>query len=50
MAYAVFTGISAVGTTFVAAAAYGESLTAARLACIALVVAGVVGLRLAGAG
>ncbi|HEX5945877.1 MAG TPA: multidrug efflux SMR transporter [Acidimicrobiales bacterium] len=49
-AYAVFTGIGAVGTTFVAAAAYGESLTAARLACIALVVAGVVGLRLAGAG
>ena len=40
-AYAVFTGIGAVGTTLVAAAAFGESLTVPRLACIALVVAGI---------
>jgi quaternary ammonium compound-resistance protein SugE len=49
-AYAVFTGIGAAGTTLVAAVAFGEVLTAARLACIGLVVAGVVGLRLVGGG
>jgi quaternary ammonium compound-resistance protein SugE len=49
-AYAVFTGIGAVGTTIVAAVAFGEDLSPARLACIAAVVAGVVGLRIVGAG
>ena len=49
-AYAVFTGIGASGTTLVAAVAFGETLTTARLACIGLVVAGVVGLRLVGGG
>lgn len=47
-AYAVFTGIGASGTTLVAAVAFGEALTPARLACIGLVVVGVVGLRLVG--
>lgn len=49
-AYAAFTGIGAAGTTVVAAIVFDEPLTAARLACIAVVVAGVIGLRLAGAG
>jgi quaternary ammonium compound-resistance protein SugE len=49
-AYAVFTGVGAAGTTVAAAVLFGEPLTAARLASIAVVAAGVVGLRLAGAG
>jgi quaternary ammonium compound-resistance protein SugE len=49
-AYAAFTGIGAVGTTVVAAVAFDEPLTPGRLACIAVVVAGVVGLRLTGSG
>lgn len=50
-AYVVFTGMGAVGTVLVGIIAFAEPATAARLACIALVVAGVVGLRvLGGAG
>lgn len=45
-AYAVWTGIGAVGTVLVGAAVFGESLGAARLGCIALVMAGIVGLEL----
>ena len=47
-AYAVWTGIGAVGTALVGIAYLGEPATALRLACIALIVAGVVGLRFAG--
>lgn len=46
MAYAVWTGIGAIGVTVYGAVFYGETLSIPRLACIALVVAGVVGLRL----
>jgi quaternary ammonium compound-resistance protein SugE len=49
-AYAVFTGIGAAGTTVVAALAFDEPLTVARVLCIGAVIAGVIGLRLAGAG
>ena len=44
-AYAVWTGIGAVGTAALGMIVLGESRDAARLACIALIVAGVVGLR-----
>lgn len=44
--YAVWTGIGAVGTAAVGIVAFGESTAPARLASIALVVAGVAGLRL----
>lgn len=44
-AYAVWTGIGAAGTALVGMALLGESVTAARLACLAMIVAGVAGLR-----
>ena len=44
-AYAVWTGIGAAGTALLGMWLFGESREAVRLACIALIVAGVVGLR-----
>ena len=46
-AYAVWTGIGAVGTALVGIVYLGEPATALRLACIVLIVAGVIGLRFA---
>ena len=48
-AYAVWTGIGAVGTAALGIVLFGESASAARLACIALIVAGLVGLKLTSA-
>jgi quaternary ammonium compound-resistance protein SugE len=45
-AYAVWTGIGAVGTAVLGMLLFGEPREAARLACIALIVAGIVGLKL----
>jgi quaternary ammonium compound-resistance protein SugE len=45
-AYAVWTGIGTVGTAVLGILLFQEPATAARLACIALIVAGIVGLRL----
>jgi quaternary ammonium compound-resistance protein SugE len=45
-AYAVWTGIGAVGTVLLGVVLFGESLDAVRLGCVALVVAGIVGLKL----
>lgn len=45
-AYAVWTGIGAVGTAILGIILFGESREAARLASIALIVAGIVGLKL----
>ncbi|MGD9738770.1 MAG: multidrug efflux SMR transporter [Bauldia sp.] len=45
-AYAVWTGIGTVGTVLVGFA-IGETVTALKLASIALIVAGIVGLKLA---
>ncbi|HEX2828894.1 MAG TPA: quaternary ammonium compound efflux SMR transporter SugE [Burkholderiales bacterium] len=44
--YAVWTGIGAVGTAILGIALFNEPATAARLSCIALIVAGIVGLKL----
>ena len=44
--YAVWTGIGAVGTAILGIALFGEPATAARLACIGLIVAGIAGLKL----
>lgn len=44
-AYAAWTGIGAVGTAALGMILFGEPATAARLACIALIVAGIVGLK-----
>lgn len=46
-AYAVWTGIGAVGAALAGLILFGESASALRLACIGLIVAGVVGLKLA---
>jgi len=45
-AYAVWTGIGAVGTAILGIALFGEPATLARLACIGLIVAGIIGLKL----
>jgi quaternary ammonium compound-resistance protein SugE len=45
-AYAVWTGIGAVGTALLGIALFGEPATAARLASIGLIVAGIIGLKL----
>lgn len=44
-AYAVWTGIGAVGAAIVGMLLFGESASAARLLCIALIVAGIFGLK-----
>ncbi len=48
-AYAVWTGIGAVGTAALGIALFGESASAARLVCIGLILAGLVGLKLTSA-
>ncbi|GIF02539.1 DMT family transporter [Actinoplanes siamensis] len=45
--YAVWVGIGAVGTAIVGMLALGESTSLARILCLLLVVAGVVGLKYA---
>jgi quaternary ammonium compound-resistance protein SugE len=47
-AYAVWTGIGAVGTAVLGIAFFGESLTLARVGCIALIVSGILGLKFLG--
>ncbi|MBX9990480.1 quaternary ammonium compound efflux SMR transporter SugE [Phreatobacter oligotrophus] len=44
-AYAVWTGIGTVGTVVLGIALLGDSASALRLACIGLIVAGIVGLK-----
>lgn len=46
-AYAVWTGIGAAGTAGLGMYLFGEPVTAARIGCLALIVAGIVGLKLA---
>ena len=46
-AYAVWTGIGAIGGVAVGIIAFGESASALRIASAALIVAGIVGLKLA---
>lgn len=46
-AYAVWTGIGAIGGVAVGIIAFGESASAMRIASSALIVAGIVGLKLA---
>ena len=45
-AYAMWTGIGAVGTAILGIILFGDPATALRLACIGLIVAGIVGLKL----
>lgn len=46
-AYAVWTGIGTIGTAILGIVLFSEPVTAIRLACIALIVAGILGLKLA---
>ena len=46
-AYAIWTGIGAVGTAIVGIVFLGESASLARIGCIALIAAGIIGLKLA---
>jgi quaternary ammonium compound-resistance protein SugE len=45
-AYAVWTGIGAIGTAVAGMALFGEPRDALRIACLLLIVAGIVGLKL----
>jgi quaternary ammonium compound-resistance protein SugE len=45
--YAVWTGIGSVGTAILGIVLFGDPATAGRIACIGLIVAGIVGLKLA---
>lgn len=44
-AYAIWTGIGAVGTVIVGILIFREPADAARLVCVGLIIAGVIGLR-----
>ena len=44
-AYAVWTGVGSVGTALLGILLFGESTSALRLACIGLIVAGIIGLK-----
>ncbi len=46
-AYAIWTGIGAVGTALVGIVLLGESASPARLLCIGMIGAGIIGLKLA---
>ena len=45
-AYAVWTGIGTIGTVALGIMLFGESSDVVRIACIGLIVAGIVGLKL----
>ena len=45
-AYAVWTGVGAAGTALLGIYLFGDPATAARLSCIGLVLAGIVGLKI----
>ncbi|QDS90198.1 Quaternary ammonium compound-resistance protein SugE [Rosistilla oblonga] len=45
--YAIWTGIGAVGTASLGILLFGEPATAVRIACIGLIIGGIVGLKLA---
>lgn len=49
-AYAAWTGLGSVGVVALGIVLYDEPVTLVRVGCIALIVAGIIGLRLAGTG
>ena len=44
--YAIWTGIGAIGTAILGIILFSESASATRIACIAIIVVGIVGLKL----
>lgn len=49
-AYGIWTGIGAVGTAILGMILFNEDRGPARLACLGLVIAGIIGLKLFGGG
>jgi quaternary ammonium compound-resistance protein SugE len=49
-AYAIWTGIGAVGTVVLGIILFGEDASPGRIACVVLIVSGIAGLKLASAG
>ena len=47
-AYVIWTGIGAVGSVIVGILCFGEAATFSRIACVILIVAGILGLKLMG--
>lgn len=45
-AYVVWTGIGSVGAFVAGVLLFGEAATAARIACVVLIIAGIVGLKI----
>lgn len=45
-AYAVWTGIGAVGTVILGIVLFGDSASVGRLVCVCLIVAGIIGLKI----
>ncbi|PPE66278.1 quaternary ammonium compound efflux SMR transporter SugE [Caldimonas caldifontis] len=45
-AYAVWTGIGAVGTVILGIVLFGDSASALRLVCVGLIIVGILGLKL----
>lgn len=45
-AYAVWTGVGAVGTAILGIFLFGESASLARIACLAMIAGGIMGLKL----
>lgn len=44
-AYAAWTGIGAIGTVLLGIALFGDSASPSRLICVALIMAGIIGLK-----
>lgn len=45
-AYAIWTGIGAVGAVILGIALFGESASVPRLGCLALIIVGIIGLKI----
>lgn len=45
-AYAIWTGVGTLGTAVLGIVLFGEGVSVARLACVGLIVGGIVGLKL----
>lgn len=49
-AYAIWTGIGAVGAVTMGIILFNEPATLARMACLALIISGIIGLKIVGTG
>ena len=49
-AYAVWTGVGAIGTALLGIYLFGDSASAARLVCLAMIAGGIVGLKIVSSG